>query len=69
MEAEGWLLCSQQPSTGPYSKPDQSSLYHLILSKIHFNIIVPVMPHDPYNYIWQKIQVKKLLIMQFSPPS
>jgi hypothetical protein len=31
--------CSQEPSTGPFREPDQSSPYHHILSKIHFNII------------------------------
>jgi hypothetical protein len=35
MEPEGSLLCSQEPSTGPYPEPDQSNLYHPILSKIH----------------------------------
>jgi hypothetical protein len=28
MEPEGWLPCSQEPSTGPYSEPDQSNPYH-----------------------------------------
>jgi hypothetical protein len=32
MEPEGSLPCSQEPSSGPYPKPDQSSSYHLILS-------------------------------------
>jgi hypothetical protein len=37
---EGSLPCSQEPSTGPYPDPDQSSLYHpTLLSKIYFNII------------------------------
>jgi hypothetical protein len=31
MEPEG-LLCSQEPSTGSYPKPDQSNPYHPILS-------------------------------------
>jgi hypothetical protein len=47
---EGLLLCSQEPSTGPYSEPDRSSPYHPILPKIHFNII-----HNTNQY---KIQPK-----------
>jgi hypothetical protein len=31
MEPEGSLPCSQQPTTGPYPAPDQSSPHHLIL--------------------------------------
>jgi hypothetical protein len=31
MELEGPLPCSQEPSTGPYNNPDQSSPYHPIL--------------------------------------
>jgi hypothetical protein len=27
METEGSLLCSQEPSTGPYPEPDQSNPY------------------------------------------
>jgi hypothetical protein len=43
MEPESSLPCSQEPSTGPYSEPDQSSPYHPILSKFHSNIILPAM--------------------------
>jgi hypothetical protein len=32
METEGSLPCPQEPSTGPYSEPDQSNPYHPILS-------------------------------------
>jgi hypothetical protein len=32
MEPEGSLLCPQEPSTGPYPKPDQSSPYQPNLS-------------------------------------
>jgi hypothetical protein len=31
MEPVGSLPCSQEPSTGPYSEPDQSNPYHPIL--------------------------------------
>jgi hypothetical protein len=27
MEPEGLLTCSQEPTLGPYPKPDESSLY------------------------------------------
>jgi hypothetical protein len=42
MEAEGSLLCSQEPSTGPYPEPNQSSPYQPILSLLDFNIIHPL---------------------------
>jgi hypothetical protein len=41
MEPEVSLPCSQEPSTGPSAKPHESSAYHLILSNIHFNSILP----------------------------
>jgi hypothetical protein len=31
MQHEGSLPCSQEPATGPYSEPDESSPYHSIL--------------------------------------
>jgi hypothetical protein len=39
MEPESSLPCSQEPSTGPCSQPDEFNPYHL--SNIHFNIILP----------------------------
>jgi hypothetical protein len=37
METEGSIPCSQEPSTGPYTEPYQSSPLQPIL--IHFNIV------------------------------
>jgi hypothetical protein len=31
MERKGSLQCSQEPVTDPYTEPDESSPYHLIL--------------------------------------
>jgi hypothetical protein len=41
MEPVGSLPCLQEPSTGPYSEPDEFSTYHPNLFKIQFNIILP----------------------------
>jgi hypothetical protein len=41
MESDGSLLCSQEPSNGPYTEPDQLSSCNPILSKIHIHIIIP----------------------------
>jgi hypothetical protein len=42
MEAEGTLPCSQEPSTGPYPEPDQSSPYHPILSPTYVLVFIVV---------------------------
>jgi hypothetical protein len=101
MKPEGSLPYSQEPSTGSYPESKQSSLYHPILAKNHFNIIHPptslssylslsywlshqyptcshLFPHscympcqshppwlDHFNFIWRRVKVTKLLIMQF----
>jgi hypothetical protein len=43
MNPEVSLPCLQKLSTDPYTQPDKSSPYHPILSKIHFNIVHPLM--------------------------
>jgi hypothetical protein len=35
MESKGSLSCSQEPATGPYSEPDQSSPYQPVLFLKH----------------------------------
>jgi hypothetical protein len=51
MKPEILLPCSQDPYTGSYPQPDESNVYHLILSlslslslsKIYFNIVLARM--------------------------
>jgi hypothetical protein len=49
MEPEGSLPCPQEPSTGPYPKPDQSKLYHPILSLWYINTSIMFLDiiHQP----------------------
>jgi hypothetical protein len=58
MEPKGSLQWSQEPSTGPYPESNQSSPYHTILSKIHFNII--------YTYVFVYLVVSFLLAFPIS---
>jgi hypothetical protein len=45
MEPKGLLLCSQEPATVPYPKPDRSSAYHSILSILRSILILPTHLH------------------------
>jgi hypothetical protein len=45
MKSEGSLLCSQEPSTGPYPEPDHSSPYHPILFLLRFISILSTHLH------------------------
>jgi hypothetical protein len=67
MEPESSLPCSQEPSTGPYPKPDQSSPYHPILSKIQFNIVHPSTSYGTSG-IYQKPVLVLPLEHYFHPP-
>jgi hypothetical protein len=106
MEPVGSIPNSQELSTCPHPKSDQSSPYHPTLSLKDPSYYYPFtyvlvflvvsfllafspitykrssssqscyMPHpsihpllDYSNYTWRRVQIMKLLVMQFSPPS
>jgi hypothetical protein len=60
MQPEGSILYSQKLSTGPHPEPDQSSPYHTVLSKFHFNII-----HSPTSFLLRFHQYP--ICIRFSP--
>jgi hypothetical protein len=43
MEAERFLPCSQEPATGPYPKPDESSPYNHF--QFYLQSILTLSPH------------------------
>jgi hypothetical protein len=51
MEPKRSLPCWQESSTAPYPEPDQSSPYHPILSKIHFNIVTCYVTGDAVQIV------------------
>jgi hypothetical protein len=66
---KGSLPCSQEPSTGPCLKPDQSSTYHSILSLLRSILILSthlclVLPSGLFPY---DIPTKILYAFLFSP--
>jgi hypothetical protein len=68
MKAEGSLLCSQEPSTGPYPEPDQSNSYQPILSlNIHFNIVHPLRLVLPSGLFPSVFPTNILYVVLFSP--
>jgi hypothetical protein len=68
MEPEGSLPCSQEPSTGPYTEPDQSNPYHpTYLCKIHFNIVSPRTSWSSYWHFLSEFPTNILYTFLFSP--
>jgi hypothetical protein len=48
MEPEASLPCSQEPSTGTYSEPDESSPYHV--ENITISTVIFMTPVYGYQY-------------------
>jgi len=51
MKSEGLVLYSQEPATGPYLVPNESSRPWHILFHIHFNIILSSTP-SLWSGVW-----------------
>jgi hypothetical protein len=51
MESEGSLQCSQNPATGPYPEPTESSLPHPYLPKVTLNVILPPTARSSQWYL------------------
>jgi hypothetical protein len=65
---EGSLPCSQQLSTGPYPKPDQSSTYHPILSLYDPFIMNPQLRLGLLSVLFPSgFPIKILYAFLFSP--
>jgi len=59
MEPECSLLCSQQPATGPYPKPDKSnSPPDTLFFKINFHITLPPKPSLPSGLYPSELSTK-----------
>jgi hypothetical protein len=63
MVPQGSTSCSQEPSTGPYPEPGQSSPYHPILSLYNPFIIIIIIMAFPSNPICSDIP--KWLLVSF----
>jgi hypothetical protein len=66
MEPEGLLTCSQEPFTCTSAASDQSSPYHSILPKIHFNIILPLTSRFTSAFFLPGCPTKMLYKLIFS---
>jgi hypothetical protein len=62
MELEVSLLCSQEPSTGPYREPDQSNPYHTIPSYLSKHIKVYISKVQIYD-LFINIIIKILILL------
>jgi len=54
MGPEGSLLCSQEPTTAPYTEPDETSHLLSLFPKIYSDIIFP----SEENLTWREFNIE-----------
>jgi hypothetical protein len=61
----GNLTCSQEPATGPYPDPNDSSSHNRTTFKIHFNIILPSTRKTPSGLMQMIVRLNTFSLRKY----